>query len=129
MPDKPTLVIAEDDFLIGESLRVILQPEFNVLAVVDDGAAAIEAAARHHPAVMLLDISLPVLKGFDAARAIRKQHPDIKLLFVSSYSDRAYVDEARAMGASGYVLKSRVASELPQAIRTALGGKFFANVI
>ena len=129
MTDRPTVVIAEDDFVIGEALRLIVEREFDVLAVVEDGLAALEAAAQRRPSIMLLDISLPLLRGFDAARAIRKQHPGIKLIFVSNYSERAYVEEARAIGASGYVLKNRAAEELPAAIRTALAGEFFANEI
>ncbi|MBV9083723.1 MAG: response regulator transcription factor [Acidobacteriaceae bacterium] len=126
MPDKPTVVIAEDNVLILEgSLRPLLEREFEIVATAEDGRAAISAAAQHKPAVMLIDVSLPLVRGFEAARQILAACPETKILFVSNYADRAYVDQAFHMGASGYVLKSRIVRELVAAIRKALAGEFY----
>ena len=127
---KPTVVIAEDDALIREGcLCASLEPFFEIVAAVEDGAAAVASVEDHKPDVVLLDVSLPVLKGFDAARKILAKHPEIKLLFVSNYTERAYVQAAFDMGAAGYVLKSRAFTELPDAIRTALRGQFYRPAI
>ncbi|HEX4749507.1 MAG TPA: response regulator transcription factor [Bryobacteraceae bacterium] len=127
---KPTVVIAEDDVVIREGcLRLTLEPFFEIVAAVEDGRAAVTSVEEQKPDVVLLDVSLPVLRGFDAAREILANHPDIKLLFVSNYAERAYVEAALEMGASGYVLKSRAFAELPDAIRTALSGEFYRPAI
>lgn len=124
----PTLVIAEDDFIIREGLlKALLEPHFKIVASVDDGRHAIVAAAEHKPAIVLLDISLPGLRGFDAARQILAANPDCKVLLVSNYADRTYPRAAKEMGASGYVLKNRVANELLPAIETALAGGFYQS--
>ena len=128
MKQKPTLVIADDNFPIVEgSLRPLLEADFDIVATVHDGSAAVLAAEEYSPSLMLLDVSLPVLRGFDAARAILSRHPEVKVLFVSNYAERAYADEARRIGASGYVLKNRVASELVDAIGIALSGGFYQS--
>ena len=130
LTEKPTVVIAEDNLLIMEgSLRPLLESEFEIVATAGDGNAAILAAAHYKPAIVLLDVSLPVVRGFDAARKILANHPETKILFVSNYADRAYVEEALQIGASGYVLKSRIARELVRAIRTALAGDFYRSEI
>lgn len=126
---KPTVVIAEDDFLIREGcIRPLLNREFEILAEVDDGQEAVAAAVKHKPDVILLDVSLPVLRGFDAARNIRSHQSATKIVFVSNYSERAYVEEAERLGASGYVLKSRAATQLIPAIKTALSGAFYSGI-
>lgn len=123
---KPTVVIAEDDALIREGcLQATLEPFFEIVASVEDGEAAIISVEEHRPDVVLLDVSLPVLRGFDAAQKILANYPDIKILFVSNYAERSYVEAAFEMGASGYVLKSRAFTELADAIRTALNGEFY----
>lgn len=123
---KPTVLIAEDDFLILEgALRPLLDPEFEIVAAVGDGNEAVAAAQEHRPEVALLDVSLPGLRGFEVARQILSRQPECKVLLVSCYSEPAYIEGAREVGASGYVLKSRVSSELVNAIRTALAGQFY----
>ncbi len=127
---KPTVLIAEDDAVIREGcLRATLEPFFEIVAAVEDGEAAVAGVEDHKPDLVLLDVSLPLLKGFDAARQILAKYPEIKLLFVSNYSERAYVEAAFEMGAAGYVLKSRAFTELLDAIRTALGGQFYRPAI
>lgn len=123
---KPTLLLAEDEFLIQEGyLRPLLAPHFDIVAAVGGGLEAVEAAEQLRPAIVLLDVSLPGLNGFDAARQILAHRPDCLVLFVSNYTERVYVEEARSIGASGYVLKNRIVSELVPAIQMALAGHFY----
>ena len=126
---QPTILVAEDEFLIRDGyVCPLLAPHFDIVAAVGDGGEAVEAAEQHRPAIVLLDISLPGVRGFEAARRILASQPDCKVLFVSNYAERALVEEARAMGASGYVLKARITSELIPAIQTALAGQFYQSV-
>ena len=127
---KPTVVIAEDDAIIREGcLFATLEPFFEIVAAVDNGEAAVASVEKHKPDIVLLDVSLPLLTGFDAARKILAKRPEIKLLFVSNYSDHAHVEEASRIGAAGYVLKSRAFSELIDAMNRALGGEFYRPAI
>ena len=124
--NKPTVVIAEDDFLIREGyLEPLLEPHCTIVASVGNGREAVVAAAEHQPDVILLDISLPEIRGLEAARQILARQPDCKVLLVSNYAEPAYLQAARELGASGYVLKTRVNSELLTAIHTALAGGFY----
>jgi len=128
LSNSPTVIIAEDDFVIREGmLKSLLEPQFTIVASVDSGQDAITAAAEHNPTIVLLDISLPEVAGFDAARQILADHPDCKVLFVSNYRDRGYVGNAKEMGASGYVLKWRAESDLVPAIEAALAGDFYQS--
>lgn len=130
MTNKATILIAEDEFLILEgSIRPLLESEFAIVAAVGDGLEAVAAAEEHRPDIVLLDISLPGLQGFDAARQILARQPACKVLFVSCYSDSAYIEAAKEMGASGYVLKNRIASELVPAIRLAQAGQFYGPAL
>lgn len=123
---KPTVLIAEDDPILREQcLRPTLEPLFDVIDAVDDGNSAVASARRHKPKVVLLDISLPGLRGFAAARKILAANPQIKIVFVSNYEDQTYVEEAIRLGASGYVPKSRAFRDLVKAIEAALAGSFY----
>lgn len=127
--NKPTIVIAEDDFLIREGyLYFLLEREFAIVAAVDDGKSAVTAVEKFKPNVVLMDVSLPIIHGFDAARLIVNTQPNVKVIFVSNYADKAYVDEAMRIGASGYVVKSRAATELVPAIQAALSGRFYSSL-
>ena len=95
------------------------------MASVDNGQDAVLAAAEHQPTVVLLDLSLPRLRGFEAARRILAGTPTCRILFVTNYEERAYVRAAADMGASGYVLKAQAADTLVVAIESAIAGKFY----
>jgi DNA-binding NarL/FixJ family response regulator len=125
---KQTILIAEDDFLIREGyLQPLLEAVFTIVASVGDGRDAVAAAVELRPDIVLLDVSLPGLRGFEAARQILAAIPACKVLLVSNYGDRAYLRAAQELGASGYVLKSRAQNELLPAIETALAGQFYQS--
>ncbi|MBV9762393.1 MAG: response regulator transcription factor [Acidobacteriaceae bacterium] len=128
--DKPTILIAEDDFLIREGyLEPLLAPHFSLVASVGDGSEAVAAATAHRPSVALLDVSLPGLRGFEAARRILQTQPECKVLLVSNYIQATYIETAREMGLSGYVLKSRIQTDLLPAIQSALEGGFYQSTL
>src|SRR5436305_790293 len=100
---KPTILIAEDDFAIREgTLRPLLSADFEIVAAVDDGLAAVAAAKAQKPEIAILDVSLPGLRGFEVARRILADQPECTVLFVSCYSEPVYIDGARDLGAGGY---------------------------
>ena len=124
---KPSILLADDHTLFVEALHNVLEPEFTLVGEVGDGRALLEAAPRLLPDVILLDLSMPLLNGIDAAYQLRRLVPDTKLLFLSMHGDATYVTEAFRAGASGYVLKRASAVELLLAIRTALRGQTYVS--
>jgi DNA-binding NarL/FixJ family response regulator len=124
---KPRILLADDHTLFVEALQKVLEPELELVGSVGDGRALLEAAPRLAPDVILLDLSMPLLNGIDAARQLRRLVPDTKIVFLSMHGDPTYVTEAFRAGASGYVLKRASATELIQAIRAALRGQMYVS--
>jgi DNA-binding NarL/FixJ family response regulator len=104
------------------------QPELQVIGEVSDGLEAVQKAQELQPDLILLDIGLPSLNGLEVARRIRKVSPASRILFVSENRSPDIAEEALSTGASGYVVKSDAASELPRAVKAALEGKRFVSV-
>lgn len=103
------------------------QPEWLVIAEASDGLEAVQKALEHKPDLILLEVSLPTLNGIEAARLIRELAPNSKIIFASTHYELAYVQEALRAGASGYVLKASLASELVKAVKAALQGNRFVS--
>ena len=116
--EKVRVLIVDDHALFAEALESILASDdrFEVVGLARDGAEAVEAAARYEPDVTLMDISMPVMDGFDATRKLRERAPDARVLMLTGSNSRADVDAARQAGAAGYVTKDRIAAELIDAI-------------
>jgi len=114
-----------DDFL-SVAAR-LLEPEFDVVATVSDGQAAIDEAGRLAPDVVVLDISMPVLSGIEAARHLNSNGAHVKIVFLTVHEDPDYVRSATLAGAVGYVLKSRLVSDLPLALREVMAGRSFVS--
>jgi DNA-binding NarL/FixJ family response regulator len=121
------ILLADDHTLMLDGIRLMLEPEFALVGSVEDGQALLAAAKVHHPDIILLDISMPLLNGIDAAVQLRKLVPSTKLIFVTMHSDPDYVTEAFRAGASGYLLKRAAASELLTAIREVLKGNQYVS--
>lgn len=120
------ILVVDDDSAIRMMLRVIIENRGGeVVGEAGDGKEAIKEAERLGPDLILLDVSMPVMGGFQAARYLCKTMPLIPIIFVSQHRDRSYLDEAIACGAKGYVVKSAAASELPQALAAFEAGKSF----
>ena len=124
---RPRLLLADDHRLVLEGLSKLLEPEFELVGAVEDGRALLASAAELKPDVVLLDISMPLLNGMDAARELHRQQPGTRIVFVTMREDAAYVSEAFRTGASAYVLKSAAASELIEAVKMALRGRTYVS--
>lgn len=122
---RPRVVIADDHLLVVEGLRRILEPECKIVGAVADGRSLLSVAAELKPDIVLLDISMPLLNGVEAARVLRQTVPATKLIFVTMHADATYVSGAFRAGASGYVLKSCAARELMSAIHEVLEGRTY----
>jgi DNA-binding NarL/FixJ family response regulator len=92
---------------------------------VENGRALLEAAGRLKPELIILDISMPLMNGLEAARQLRKSMPNTKLLFLTMHASPRYAMEAFKVGAQGFLLKQSAVSELPQAIEAVLNGKHY----
>ena len=117
-PKPLRVLIADDHRLFAEALQAILASEkrIEVVGQASDGREAVQLARKLDPDVVLMDVSMPVLDGFEATREIRAAGEDIRVLMLTGSNSRADVDRSREAGASGYVTKDRIASELVAAI-------------
>jgi DNA-binding NarL/FixJ family response regulator len=124
---KPRVLLADDHTLVLDGFRKLLEEHCEIVGTADNGRALLEAAEKHRPDVITLDISMPQLNGIDAARRLRKIVPQAKLIFVTMHADQAYISEAFKSGASGYLLKRSAGSELVQAIHTVMNGHYYVT--
>jgi len=124
---KPRLLIADDHTLVLEGFQKLLEEHCELVGTAEDGRALVEAASRIRPDLIILDISMPLLNGIDAARKLKKVLPDAKLIFVTMHADAAYVNEAFKAGASGYLLKRSASRELVQAIHSVVNGDYYVT--
>ena len=117
-PKPLRVLIADDHRLFAEALEAILATDerIEVVGQASDGSEAVELARTLDPDVVLMDVSMPVLDGFEATREIRSAGEDVRVLMLTGSNSRADVDRSREAGASGYVTKDRIASELVSAI-------------
>jgi DNA-binding NarL/FixJ family response regulator len=111
------ILIVDDHQLLADACKGLLEPEFLVVGNVTDGRHVMAAVAELRPNIVLLDIYMPRLNGFDAASQIRKSNPEIKLVFMTMTLAAEVAAEAFRRGASGYVLKQSAATELLLAVR------------
>src|SRR5690348_14621278 len=114
---RPRIVIAEDFVLIQESIRLLLAPDCDVVATAEDGPGALAAVAEHNPDILLVDVSLPGANGFAISEELKQRRSPVKVIFVTAHNSPPYVDRAFELGAKAYVIKGRMRSELPAAIR------------
>ncbi|MFN7893124.1 MAG: response regulator [Pirellula sp.] len=119
------ILIADDHKILAEGVRSLLEPEFEVVAVVSDGRELIDAAKTHLPDIIVSDITMPSLSGIEAAVQLRDAGVAAKFIFLTMHSDVAYARRALEAGAAGYVLKHSVSSELVTAIREAIQGRTY----
>jgi len=122
---KLRVLLADDHTLVMEGVRSLLAGQVDVVGTAGDGRALLKSALALKPDIVILDISMPVLNGIEAARRLRKELPGSKLIFLSMFSDAIYIDEAFRMGVSAYVLKRSAASELIAAIEAVARGERF----
>jgi DNA-binding NarL/FixJ family response regulator len=127
-----TVLLAEDHTIVREGLLALLRLEADIKIVgqAENGRQAVAAASKLRPDVIVMDIAMPLLNGLEATRQIIEAAPTTRILILSAHSDDAYVDQAMALGASGYLIKQTAARVLPDAIREVHKGKnFFSPII
>jgi DNA-binding NarL/FixJ family response regulator len=124
---KPRILVADDHCVVAAGLQSLLEPHFDVVGVVCDGRALVAAAHTLDPDVVVLDISMPVLNGIDAARQLRAAKSRAKMVFLTMHREVTYAVRALEAGASGFVLKHSAPSELVTAIQEALKGGTFVS--
>lgn len=121
------LLIADDHVMFAQGLESLLRDEFDLLGTAGNGEELVEATRRLEPDVILVDISMPVLNGFDAVRRIREGGNTAKIIFLTMHDDAALLAEAFRCGASGYILKQAAGEELVNAIREVAQGNNYVS--
>lgn len=124
---RPRVIVADDHRIVAEGLQGLLAPEFDVVAVVEDGRALLEAARSLRPDVVVADIGMPHLNGIEVTAHLAREAPEIKVVILTMHREEAYARRALEAGASAYVLKVAAPGELLLAIRAALAGKTFVT--
>ena len=124
---KYRLLIADDHMLVLEGLKRILEADFDLVGMAENGRELLRLSEELKPDVILVDISMPMLNGIDATRQLLKHSPHAKVIFVTMHADSDYVAEAFRAGASGYLLKRSAASELVSAIQEVMKGRYYVT--
>ena len=129
MADRLRILIADDHHVVRGGLRALIdaQADMEVVAEAADGEAACRLTAETGPDVAILDISMPILGGAQAAERIRRESPDVKVLALTVHEDRGYLEQFLKAGASGYMLKRAAVSDLIHAIRTVARGDSYLD--
>jgi len=121
------LLIADDHVMFAQGLVSLLRDEFDLLGTAGNGEELVEATLRLEPDVILVDISMPVLNGFDAVRRIRASGSRTNIIFLTMHDDATLLAEAFRCGASGYILKHAAGEELANAIRVVARGNNYVS--
>jgi DNA-binding NarL/FixJ family response regulator len=127
-----TILLVEDHAIVREGLRGILKlvDEVDVIGEAATGQEAVDMAKRLLPRIVLMDIAMPILNGFEATRQILQTAPDTRIIVLTAYSDEVYVKHMLEIGISGYILKQNSSKSLRKAIRkVAAGGTYFCESI
>jgi len=124
---RPRVVLADDHTLILDSLKNLLEPEFEVVGLFSDGYELMEGAPSLNPHVIVLDIGMPTMNGLTAGQRLKQALPLVKLVYLTMNRDPDMAGEAFRLGASAYVLKNSAAGELQKAIRQVARGGFYVT--
>lgn len=125
---RPRVLIADDHNIVAEALRSLLEKDYDVIGIVPDGRKLLEEAPKLNPDVVVLDISMPLLNGLDAATRLRVSLPDVKLVFLTMKNDPNLAAAAMNLGPIGFVLKSDASSELQKAVSEVLKGRGYTTL-
>ena len=127
-----TVLLAEDHEIVREGFRCLLKHErdIEVVGEAETGREAVQLTRQLHPAVVVMDIAMPLLNGLEATRQIRKECPGTRVLILSAHSDDAYIEQVAALGAAGFLLKQTSSHVLAAAIREIQkGNTFFSPLV
>jgi DNA-binding NarL/FixJ family response regulator len=125
MLKRTRVLLADDHQMLADALKGVLEPKFEVVGTVRDGRELVEATAKLKPEVVVVDVAMPRLNGLDAARQIKQNMPEVKLIFMTMNEDPELVGETFRAGGSGFLLKQAAAFELTAAIdKVVKGGSY-----
>jgi DNA-binding NarL/FixJ family response regulator len=126
---KIRILVCDDHALFREGVNTVLRssPQFEVVGEASDGRQAVQFAKDLRPDVILMDISMPILKGFDAARRIHKAQPETHILILTIYDDEDMVARCLTSGASGYILKDAPPAQLIYAVQAVSRGERYMS--
>jgi DNA-binding NarL/FixJ family response regulator len=124
---RKRILLADDHAEMLEELRSLLDSDYEIVGAVENGEKLVEAATTLKPDLIVSDISMPVMTGFEAAARIREAGISTKIIFLTVQSSSAYLKKARALGADGYVLKVYTNEQLPTAISSVLTGARYVS--
>jgi len=122
---KLRVLLVDDHVMVLEGFKRLIEDQCEVVGMVEDGRTLLEVAPKLKPDIITMDISMPWLNGLDAARRLKKEMPDVKIIFLTMHADVAYVREAFAAGASGFLMKRSAGTELLQAIQAVSNGQYY----
>lgn len=125
--NKPRVLMADDHSIVLTDVRSLIRDRCEVIATADNGRALVEAAEHLKPDLILIDISMQILNGLDAARQIKTTCPEAKLIFLTMHTSPRFVTSALKVGGHGYVLKHTASDELPRAIEMVLKGHTYLS--
>jgi two-component system, NarL family, response regulator NreC len=124
-----TVALADDHVVVRQGLRLLLEsdPEFVVVGEAADGSEALELVKRRKPKVLIVDLMMPGLDGLETTRRISRLKLDTRVVILTMYGDEAYILDALASGAAGYVVKESCGADLLQAIRDVVAGRRYLS--
>jgi DNA-binding NarL/FixJ family response regulator len=124
-----TALIADDHAIVREGVRRLLEAEEDVQVCCEasDGREVLEQIELRRPDVVILDVMMPRLGGFETLERVRNKYPELKVILLSVHSDTSFVQSARNLGANGYLLKNGRVSEIVSAVRSVMDGKPYFN--
>jgi DNA-binding NarL/FixJ family response regulator len=125
--NRVRVLLADDHRGTAEALKSLLARDFELVAVVEDGLALVEAAKELRPDVIVADVSMPRLDGVSALAMLKKENPHVKVVFITMFAEPEFARCVLEAGAHGFVVKHSVWSELVPAILSALDGKTFVS--
>ena len=126
---KARVLLADDNPRVRDVVDGLLQSVVEVVGNVGDGKSLIEAATRLEPDLIVTDISMPVLNGIEAAKQLKELHCRAKIVFLTVHVDSDFIGAGLNVGACGYVVKPRMATDLVPAVREVLAGRMFVSPI
>ncbi len=123
------VLICDDQVVVCEGLKAILStaPGIEVVGIANDGAQAIDMIPKARPNIVLMDLKMPIMNGIEATRQVRLQHPDIRVLVLTTYDIDEWVFDAIRGGAAGYLLKDSPRETLVSAIKGTFEGKTYVD--
>ncbi len=124
---RPRIILADDHRIFAEGLKRLLEPDYEIVAMVEDGKELVATVAEIPADLILVDISMPGLNGIEAARQIIESNRDAKIILLTMHDEVTYVTTALDAGVRGYVLKQAAPAELLAAIKEVLKGYVYVS--